>query len=125
MKINPAFSKFFESVILPQIPFGGCDPDYEDPDQADDDMVDPKFELVSTKLKTLADQLDACPRVGAEKDEPEGSRYIHMSDTLARQIAAVLRGEKLEETPCCMLCGMPAMIADPPAAYICEACKPK
>lgn len=42
----------------------------------------------------VADELDAVPRMGAETDEPEGARYLMMSDTLARQIAAALRMPK-------------------------------
>lgn len=86
-------------------------------------MIDPKFRLVQAKMKLLAAQLDACPRVGDEKDEPEGSRYIHMSDTLARQIASILRGETEVPRQCCLLCGEPAKVPNPPAAYICEDCQ--
>jgi hypothetical protein len=39
----------------------------------------------------LADKLDAVKRLGEATDEPEGSRYIIMSDTLARQISETLR----------------------------------
>ena len=40
----------------------------------------------------IADALDIAHRFGAEIDEPEGERYIQMSDTLARQWATLLRG---------------------------------
>jgi len=42
--------------------------------------------------REFANGLDRAERFGAAKDEPEGSRYIQMSDTLARQLAAGLRG---------------------------------
>ena len=32
------------------------------------------------------------PRQGADRDEPEGSRYIQISDTLANELADQLRG---------------------------------
>ena len=38
-----------------------------------------------------ADLLDTSERRGLERDEPEGARYIQISDTLARQMAADLR----------------------------------
>jgi hypothetical protein len=37
-------------------------------------------------LFELAKALRDADRMGAEKDEPEGTRYIQISDTLARQI---------------------------------------
>jgi hypothetical protein len=42
-------------------------------------------------LRRLADDLDAVPRTGVASDDPEGSRTILVSDTMARQIAAALR----------------------------------
>ncbi len=39
----------------------------------------------------LADQMDSWDRQGSETDEPEGSRYVVVSDTLLRQIAHRLR----------------------------------
>ena len=38
-------------------------------------------------LENLIELFNDAPRIGAEKDEPEGGRYIQMSDTLARNIA--------------------------------------
>lgn len=35
--------------------------------------------------------LESAPRMGLERDLPEGNRYIQLSDTLARKIAQVLR----------------------------------
>lgn len=43
-------------------------------------------------LKQLADELDGAPRSGGTADEPEGARFIIISDTQARQIAEKLRG---------------------------------
>lgn len=43
-------------------------------------------------LLRLADALDNAVRVGEGPDEPEGTVRIWFSDTLARQIAARLRG---------------------------------
>ncbi len=42
-------------------------------------------------LIELADALDASERAGAEKDEPEGARYITWSDTAARLVSTELR----------------------------------
>ena len=46
------------------------------------------------KLYTIQDVIDAlkdAPRQGSYKDEPEGSRYITMSDTLVKEIIKTLR----------------------------------
>jgi len=42
-------------------------------------------------LHEIADMLDKAERIGADKDEPEGMRYIQLSDTLAKKISAKLR----------------------------------
>jgi hypothetical protein len=42
-------------------------------------------------LRELADELTWAPRTGADKDEPEGTRYIQLSDTFATDIAERLR----------------------------------
>lgn len=39
----------------------------------------------------MADSLDKAERLGADKDEPEGARYIKISDTLAREISVNIR----------------------------------
>lgn len=39
----------------------------------------------------VADMLDGCNRIGGQEDSPEGSRYIQISDTLARKMAVWLR----------------------------------
>ena len=44
--------------------------------------------------REIAEALETAERMGAERDEPEGVRYIVISDTLARRWADVLR-----ETP--------------------------
>ncbi len=44
-------------------------------------------------VNTLKDVLDAlviAPRSGAEKDEPEGARYIQLSDTITSQMIIVI-----------------------------------
>lgn len=38
-------------------------------------------------LMQLASELNAAQREGADVDEPEGARYVQMSDTLARKIS--------------------------------------
>ncbi len=43
--------------------------------------------------REIAAALDRADRQGAATDEPEGARFIVMSDTLARQWAALLRGD--------------------------------
>lgn len=50
-------------------------------------------------LTALADGLDAAPRHGADTDEPEGARYVLLSDTLARAVAGQLRGLATAEPP--------------------------
>lgn len=42
-------------------------------------------------LRQVAEMLEESPRLGQPEDKPEGARYIVLSDTLARQIAAKLR----------------------------------
>jgi len=44
MTIKPIFIEFFEKVIFPQIPFGGCALDYDDPDDEEDDGDDDDIE---------------------------------------------------------------------------------
>jgi hypothetical protein len=46
----------------------------------------------SARRAQMAAELEAAPRMGAERDEPEGARYVMVSDTLLRQIAETLRG---------------------------------
>lgn len=45
----------------------------------------------SATLSAIAAGLDRAARFGATEDDPEGARYIVLSDTLARQIASDLR----------------------------------
>ncbi len=42
-------------------------------------------------IRALAKCLEEVPRLGKEVDDPEGSRYIQISDTLAKEWAFVLR----------------------------------
>ncbi len=42
-------------------------------------------------LLGAADELDQADRMGATEDKPEGSRYVHCSDTMLRNLAAKLR----------------------------------
>ncbi len=44
-------------------------------------------------LKDVRDTLVLADRSGAEKDEPEGMRYIMISDTIANQMIAAIEGE--------------------------------
>ena len=44
-----------------------------------------------SQLRKAADELDAAERRGAEQDVPEGLRYVIVSDTLLKQIAADYR----------------------------------
>lgn len=48
------------------------------------------YDLVHAVLD-VADALDSAKRMGADVDEPEGERYIQLSDTLARELAGRLR----------------------------------
>jgi len=42
-------------------------------------------------LVELAKQLEDTPRAGAETDEPEGARFVVMSDTIARAMVQAIR----------------------------------
>ncbi len=54
--------------------------------------TDKHRDLYLTELAELAEEFDTgMARMGTETDEPEGSRYITMSDTCAKQIAEKLR----------------------------------
>jgi hypothetical protein len=44
------------------------------------------------EVEEVIEFLKSAKRIGAEKDEPEGARYIQISDTLANQLV-----EKLEK----------------------------
>ena len=46
-------------------------------------------------IKEIANLLNRAERVGAERDEPEGMRYIMISDTCARMLADTLNGMAL------------------------------
>jgi hypothetical protein len=48
-----------------------------------------KFDAI-IYLTTLANELDSAQRQGSDKDAPEGTRYIIISDTLAKQISSRL-----------------------------------
>ena len=45
-------------------------------------------------IEELIDLFENAPRSGWEKDEPEGQRYIIISDVLAKKIASELKREK-------------------------------
>ena len=45
----------------------------------------------STIARAWADDLDAAIRQGAAVDKPEGTRWVQFSDTVVRQLAALLR----------------------------------
>ena len=42
-------------------------------------------------VEEVAEILESATRIGADRDVPEGSRTIEISDTLARQMAKALR----------------------------------
>lgn len=48
---------------------------------------------VRAAAKLVADILAVAPRIGVSEDVPEGNRYVQLSDTLAIQLTALLRGE--------------------------------
>jgi len=56
------------------------------------DIVDAYEEKdkVIEAIQTLADILKNADRLGTDKDEPEGSRYIRVSDTLANYMVLQL-----------------------------------
>lgn len=37
MQIDPKFVRYFEDILLHQIPWAGCALDYDDPEEGDDD----------------------------------------------------------------------------------------
>lgn len=45
----------------------------------------------SEYLRTLADVLDKAVRYGNQDDSPEGTRWVKISDTLAKDISKKLR----------------------------------
>ena len=50
-------------------------------------------------IREIADGLDKTPRQGAAVDDPEGSRFVLLSDTFLRRITRDLRlasGERLD-----------------------------
>ena len=55
---------------------------------------DPQFQArppIPDRLSALADALQNAPRCGTDRDDPEGTCYIMISDTLATQMAQELR----------------------------------
>jgi hypothetical protein len=46
---------------------------------------------MSATLQEIAEALDAAIRHGSDRDEPEGARFITMSDTLALSLGRALR----------------------------------
>lgn len=44
-------------------------------------------------LEDVIQALETAPRIGSQKDKPEGSRYIQISETLVKQMLAGLRRE--------------------------------
>jgi hypothetical protein len=57
-----------------------------------------KIDGATAVLLALANDFDSMDRIGAEKDEPEGSRYVQISDTLMRMMSAALRQGKWPPT---------------------------
>ena len=47
--------------------------------------------LESMRLHEIAEALENMPRLGDEFDDPEGRRYLQISDTLVEQIVAAIR----------------------------------
>jgi len=50
-----------------------------------------KVDSMEARAVALADALDRAERKGVSEDIPEGVRTVEVSDTMARQIATVLR----------------------------------
>lgn len=74
----------------------GAESEHIDLNYSNDEMIGlPPLEPVEYPEPEMgpADLLDAAPRMGAEVDEPEGSRYIQLSDTLALSLADRIREE--------------------------------
>lgn len=62
------------------------------------DIASATIEIVVTELPEVQavlnewiDFLENAPRMGAERDVPEGACYIQMSDTMAKKMAEKLR----------------------------------
>lgn len=49
------------------------------------------------KIKDILTILKTAPRSGTDKDEPEGSRYITLSDTLVNKITTYLSEQTLAD----------------------------
>jgi len=45
----------------------------------------------------VLDILEKAPRLGSDKDEPEGTRYIIISDTLAKKMIAALEAYEADQ----------------------------
>jgi hypothetical protein len=70
-----------------------------------------------TCLTRIADEFDRAPRLGSDEDVPEGSRYLMVTDTLARELARVLRDAaalltQLQDA---------AMLRSLPGGFLCSA----
>ena len=50
-------------------------------------------------LEQIADMLESAPRMGVAEDKPEGQRYVQISDSLARALAASIRLHARGEPP--------------------------
>ena len=48
-------------------------------------------QMTMLTLKAVIAVMKSARRIGGETDVPEGTRYIQISDTLAKQMAAALR----------------------------------
>ena len=56
-----------------------------------------KLQRLQSTNRHIANMLSNAERAGGETDQPEGTRYITLSDTLARQIVKELTAEDEEE----------------------------
>ena len=54
-------------------------------------MTNPVVVELNNRVGAIIEVLETAPRMGAEADEPEGARYIQISDTLAMSLAGDLR----------------------------------
>ena len=54
------------------------------------DQISPEKADAIETVQSFAKSLEDAPRQGAVIDDPEGTRYIMVSDTLAKELVAVL-----------------------------------
>jgi len=69
-------------------------------------------------INDVIECLKGAPRIGRETDDPEGSRYIQISDTLAQHLIVALQNTPVFPTPGAGIVHRPAIAPKPSQADI-------